>query len=325
MLLIDPPTCLGALLLALLVDAAIGDPAWLWRRIPHPVVVVGNLVARLDARWLHPGAPPAAQRRAGRNACLVVVALSALVALIVHLLITLFDHAWIVLGVVMSALIAGRDLHDHVRAVASGLERGLAEGRRAVAHIVGRDPDSLEEPGIARAAIESCAENFADGVVAPLFWGLVLGLPGMLVYKAINTADSMIGHRSPRHVHFGRFAARLDDAVNWLPARLCGVVLVAAATLLPGCDPGRGWRAMRRDAPHHRSPNAGWPEAAMAGSLGLRIAGPRRYAGEVVDDAWMGDGRAAATPADIRRALRLFLVANGLVFALIALALAALV
>jgi adenosylcobinamide-phosphate synthase len=170
---------------------------------------------------------------------------------------------------------------------------------------------------VARGGIESLAENFSDGVVAPAFWYILLGLPGMLAYKAINTLDSMIGHRSPRHLHFGRFAARLDDVANWLPARLSAVLLLSAALLLPGASAAGGWRTLD-DAPRHRSPNAGWPEAAIAGALGLRLAGPRRYAGETVDDAWMGNGRAAATPADISRALRLFVLACGLTGALLA-------
>jgi adenosylcobinamide-phosphate synthase len=218
---------------------------------------------------------------------------------------------WLSLGLAMSTLVAARGLYDHVSAVAAGLDQGLAEGRRAVAHIVGRDPASLDAHGVARAAIESTAENFADGVMAPLFWGVLLGLPGMAAYKAINTLDSMIGHRSPRYRHFGRFAARLDDLANWLPARLAAFLILAAALCLPGTTPRAGWRAMLRDAPRHRSPNAGWPEAAMAGALGLRLAGPRRYAGELVGDAWMGAGRAATTPNDIRRALRLFVLACG--------------
>ncbi len=209
----------------------------------------------------------------------------------------------------MSTLIAARGLYDHVAAVAAGLEQGLEGGRQAVAHIVGRDPASLDAHGVARAAIESTAENFADGVVAPLFWGVVLGLPGMAAYKAINTLDSMIGHRSPRYVHFGRFAARLDDVANWLPARLSALLILAAALCLPGTTPAAGWRAVWRDAPRHRSPNAGWPEAAMAGALGLSLAGPRRYAGELVDDAWMGAGRTAALTADVNRALRVFIIA----------------
>ena len=186
-----------------------------------------------------------------------------------------------------------------------------------MADIVGRDPASLDAHGVARAAIESTAENFADGVVAPLLWGVLFGLPGMAAYKAVNTLDSMIGHRSSRYLHFGRFAARLDDVANWLPARLSALLILGAALCLPGMTPGAGWRAMWRDASRHRSVNAGWPEAAMAGALGLRLAGPRRYAGELVDDAWMGNGPAAATSADIRRGLRVLILACGLAAALL--------
>jgi adenosylcobinamide-phosphate synthase len=204
---------------------------------------------------------------------------------------------------------AQRSLLAHVRAVADALDAGgLAAGRRAVAHIVGRDPEQLDEAGVVRAAIESLAENFSDGVVAPGLWGAVAGLPGMVAYKAVNTADSMIGHRTPRHEAFGWASARLDDLVN-LPASRLAALLVLIAAALGGADPAGAWQAVRRDARRHRSPNAGWPEAAMAGALGLRLAGPRIYAGVRVEDAWMGDGRAAATPSDLRRALRLYRIA----------------
>ncbi len=304
MLLIDPASVLKALLLALLLDALVGDPAWLYRRLPHPVVLIGRAIAWLERRWLDLEQPAAARRRAGRRLVRVIVVASALVGLGLQWLCLQAPQGWLVLGVVMSSLVAQRGLYDHVAAVAAGLEAGLAQGRRAVAHIVGRDPDQLDAAAVARAAIESTAENFSDGVVAPVFWGVLLGLPGMLAYKAINTADSMIGHRSPRYLDFGRFAARLDDGASWLPARLAALLILAAG-LGAGAAPAAGWRAMGRDAPHHRSVNAGWPEAAMAGCLGLRLAGPRRYGGEVVEDAWMGDGTPDASAADIRRALRL--------------------
>jgi len=312
MLLLDPLTLLPALVAALVLDALTGDPAWLWRRLPHPVVLIGRAIARLEARWLDPAAPAAILRGRGALASLAVVSAAFFAGWLLQGLVARLPLGWLWLGIAMSSLIAGRGLVEHVAAVARGLEQGLAAARRAVAQIVGRDPESLDAPAIARAAIESTAENFADGVVAPVFWALVLGPPGMLAYKAINTLDSMIGHRSPRYRDFGRFAARLDDVVNWPAARLAGLVILAAAALLRGHDPGAGWRAMWRDAPHHRSPNAGWPEAAMAGALGLRLAGPRRYAGEVVEDAWMGDGRAEATAADIQKALRLMVAASAL-------------
>jgi adenosylcobinamide-phosphate synthase len=323
MLLVDGIPLLAALLLALALDALFGDPDWLYRRLPHPVVLIGRATAWLEARWLDPAAPPAAQRRCGIATSLLVLAASTLAGLALQALCLRVPYGWLGLGLLMSSLLAFRGLHQHVAAVARGLERSLASGRRAVARIVGRDPLRLDRHGVARAAIESTAENFADGVLAPLFWGLLLGLPGILACKAINTQDSMIGHRSERYVHFGRFAARLDDLVNWLPARLAAFLLLAAALALPRMTPAAGWRALWRDAGHHRSPNAGWPEAAIAGCLGLRLAGPRHYGGEPVADAWMGAGRAAATPADIARALQLLAAATLLTGILLAAALAA--
>jgi adenosylcobinamide-phosphate synthase len=317
MLLTEPQLLLEALLLAVAVDAMFGDPSRLWRRVPHPVVAVGGVITALEARWLDLATSPAEQARRGRMISLLVIGASALACVAVQGLCARLPLGWVLLGLVMSTLLAARGLYDHVAAVAAGLGQGLAEGQTAVAHIVGRDPASLDAHGVARAAIESTAENFADGVVAPLFWGVLLGLPGMAAYKAINTLDSMIGHRSPRYLYFGRFAACLDDCANWLPARLAAFLILAAALCLPATTPGAGWRALWRNASRHRSPNAGWPEAAMAGALGLRLAGPRRYAGELVEDAWMGEGRAAATPTDIRRALRLYLLACGAAAALL--------
>jgi adenosylcobinamide-phosphate synthase len=304
MLLADPGILLRTLLLALLLDALIGDPAWLYRQVPHPVVLIGRAISWLEQRWLDPEQPPSKQRRAGRRLGLVIVLASVLTGLGLQWLCLSLPYGWLALGLLASSLLAQRGLYAHVAAVAAGLSLGLAVGRAAVAHIVGRDAENLDAPAVARAAIESTAENFADGVVAPLFWGVVAGLPGMLAYKAINTLDSMIGHRSERYVDFGRFAARLDDVASWLPARLAAL-LILTATLGSGATPAAGWRAMWRDAARHRSVNAGWPEASMAGCLGLRLAGPRRYGGEAIEDAWMGDGTPFATPADIRRALRL--------------------
>jgi adenosylcobinamide-phosphate synthase len=317
-LLIDPPLLFGALVLALAFDALLGDPKRLWERVPHPVAAMGRAIAWLERRWLDSQAPAADQARRGRAASMLVIGASALVALAVQELCIRLPLGWLLLNLAMSTLVAARGLYEHVAAVAAGLEHGLEHGRRAVAHVVGRDPASLDAHGVARAAIESAAENFADGVIAPLFWGVLFGLPGMAAYKAVNTLDSMIGHRSPRYLHFGRFAARLDDVANWLPARLSAFFILVAALCLPGATPAAGWQALWRDAARHRSPNAGWPEAAIAGALGLRLAGPRRYAGEAVDDAWMGTGRAAATATDIHRALRVFGLACGLTGALLA-------
>lgn len=248
------------------------------------------------------------RRMAGVLALLVLLGLTLAASLVLVTLCRLGGPLTLLpLALLASTLLAQRSLHEHVARVAEGLEQdGLAGGRKAVAMIVGRDPESLDEAGVARAAIESLAENFSDGVVAPAFWLGVGGLPGGALYKAINTADSMIGHRSPRHLAFGWAAARLDDLVNLPASRLTAFLLIAAAALDRDSDAGAARRAVRRDARRHRSPNAGWPEAAMAGALGLRLAGPRVYGAVRVEDGWMGDGRAEATAADIRRALRLY-------------------
>jgi adenosylcobinamide-phosphate synthase len=194
-----------------------------------------------------------------------------------------------------------------VAAVADGFRNGgLEGGRAAVSRIVGRNPATLDEPAVCRAAIESLAENFSDGIVTPAFWLLVGGLPGIALYKAVNTADSMIGHRTPRHEAFGWAAARLDDLVNLPGSRLSALAIMAGARLTPDASAGEAWRAVRRDAHRHRSPNAGWPEAAMAGALGLRLGGPRTYGAVRIEDAWLGPGRTAATPEDIRSALGLY-------------------
>ena len=300
-------------LAALLIDAATGDPPWLYRRVPHPVAMLGKLV-ELTERFLYTASPHWLCVLAG--AVTVVAVAGAGVAAgwsLDRFLVERWIHGWVLEAVVASTLLAFRGLHDHAGAVARGLERSLDAGRDAVSHIVGRDPASLDEAGVARGAIESIAENFSDGVVAPLFWYAIAGLPGLIAYKAVNTLDSMIGHRTERYRHFGTAAARLDDLVNWLPARLAGLYFVAAAFLLPGANGGLAWRVMIRDAGRHRSPNAGWQEAAVAGALGLALAGPRRYRHETVDDAWMGDGRDRLDAGDIRRSLHLYITAGTLV------------
>jgi len=292
---------------ALLLDRLIGDPPRLYRALPHPVAAMGGLVAYLDRRLNRSTDSAVKRRRAGAAVAVLVVAFAATAGLMIHGLVAMLPTPWAlsIEAVLASTLFAHRGLRDHVRAVGRALAQSLGEARLAVACIVGRDPASLDRAGVARAAIESLAENFSDGVVAPAFWYLLLGLPGLCAYKAINTLDSMIGHRTPRHQDFGRFAARLDDLANWLPARLSGLVFVAAAALTDGRAARRAWRGMRRDAPKHRSPNAGWQEAAVAGALGLALAGPRRYADRTIDDHWMGDGRRDADTDDIAAALAL--------------------
>lgn len=234
-----------------------------------------------------------------------IVACTALTAAINHVVPAPFNL--LLIGAAASTLIAQRSLYDHVAAVAGALEGpGIAEARRAVGQIVGRDTDALDESGVARAAIESLAENYSDGVVAPLFWLLVGGLPAAATYKAINTADSMVGHKSERYRAYGWAAARLDDLVNLPASRLSALFIIAASAVMPGADAGAALQAVTRDARRHRSPNAGWPEAAMAGCLGVRLAGPRTYGGTLVQDHWMGDGRDVTGAADVRHALAVY-------------------
>jgi adenosylcobinamide-phosphate synthase len=312
------PDTLLLLLAALVVEAIIGYPQRLYALIGHPVTWLGALISWLDRGLNREGASFATRKVAGVAALLILLAVTLTVALALTALCrTIGPLGLLPLAFLASTLLAQRSLFEHVAVVAEGLERGgLGEGRKAVAMIVGRNPESLDEAGVSRAAIESLSENFSDGVVAPAFWLGVAGLPGIALYKAINTADSMIGHRTPRHLAFGWASARLDDLVNLPASRLTALLLVAAAALDREADAGAALRAVRRDAGKHKSPNAGWPEAAMAGALGLRLAGPRVYGEVVVEDGWMGDGRAEATAADIRRALRLYRRACGLLWGL---------
>jgi adenosylcobinamide-phosphate synthase len=304
---------LALALLALVLEAAIGYPAALLAAIGHPVIWLGALVAWLDRRLNRESLTARRRRRNGVAALGILLAAAILPAVVAQaaLLSILPALAGLLLtGILASTLLAQRSLWRHVADVADGLEQGgLDGGRRAVSRIVGRNPDSLDEPAVVRAAIESLAENFSDGVVAPALWCGAFGLPGIAAYKAVNTADSMIGHRTPRHEAFGWAAARLDDLVNLPASRLAALWLILAALLQPGASAAGALRTVRRDAGKHRSPNAGWPEAAMAGALGLRLNGPRTYGTTRVEDHWMGDGRADASPADLRRALALYRLA----------------
>lgn len=264
------------LICAMLLDALLGEPRWLWGRLPHPAVLMGRAVGWLEAR-LNSGSA----RRAKGIAAMTVLALGA-----VGLGMILRLFGWPVEVVVVAVLLAQRSLVDHVRAVARALRMSVGEARRAVAMIVGRDTQDMEAPHITRAAIESAAENFSDGVIAPAFWFLVAGLPGLLLYKITNTADSMIGYRTDRFAAFGWAAARLDDVLNVIPARLSALLIAAAHRGM------RDWRAVVADARHHRSPNAGWPEAAMARALNVALSGPRSYDGTVQHFPWVhGRGR----------------------------------
>jgi adenosylcobinamide-phosphate synthase len=306
-------------LLAMLIELCVGYPAALLRAIGHPVMWIGRLIAALD-RLLNRETDDRYRRKAaGVIALVLTLGIVGIIAFIVERELLRLPFGLLAVAIVASSLIAQRSLYRHVADVAAALETcSIDAGRAAVGKIVGRDTAALDAAGVARAAIESLAENFSDGIVAPVFWLAIAGLPGAALYKAINTADSMIGHRTPRHEAFGWAAARLDDLVNLPASRLSALLLVIAAALSKDTSPAAAWRAVVLDASHHRSPNAGFPEAAMAGALGLALAGPRVYGGVTVDDATMGDGRRDATAADVRCALRLYRYADAILIALVA-------
>lgn len=295
---------------ALALDAVIGDPDWLWRRIPHPVAWIGAVIGWLDRLLNRDDWTPLQRKMAGVAAVIVLVCLAGIIGFFFAEVLRPITGGNLLLALIASILIAQHSLYQHVSRVRTAFASdGLSGARQAVSMIVGRDPDQLDEAGVSRAAIESAAENFSDGIVAPVFWLALFGLPGLLVYKAINTADSMIGHRSERYRWFGWAAARLDDLVNLVPARLSGLLIAIVSPFANGSI-ATSFGVMMRDAAHHRSPNAGWPESAMAGALGIALAGPRRYAEGLVNDPFLNAGaREAATPDDIRRALDLFAVA----------------
>ena len=295
---------------ALVLDALFGEMALLLRNALHPVVAIGRVVAVLDRRLNRPERGEAARFWRGVFTAACIALLAGGFGWLVAALVAGVPGGWLIEALLVAILLAQRSLFEHVAAVAKGLRRdGLAGGRAAIRHLVSRDPASLDEPGIARAALESLAENFADAVVAPVFWYAVAGLPGICACKAINTADSMIGYRTNKYRAFGKAAARLDDAVNWIPARLAALVTVIAAALT-GNDARRAIRVVRRDARTHASPNAGWPEAAFAGALGLALGGPRSYPGEGTTEHWIGgDGKRRYGPKGIARGLRLYVAA----------------
>ncbi len=303
---------------ALIIERIFGYPDWLFRRIGHPVTWIGGLISRLDTNWNREEDDFARRRRNGILTLLVLLGTVIVVALALEYGLLFLPFGPILLALVAASLPAQKSLEQHVAAVATALRSGgLEAGRKAVSMIVGRDPEKLDEAAVCRAAIESLAENFSDGVVAPAFWMGIGGLAGGAAYKAANTADSMIGHRSPRHEAFGWAAARFDDVINLPASRLSALLFVAAAFFIPNASPKDAMKAIFRDARHHRSPNAGWPEAAMAGALGIALAGPRSYGGQMIEARFMGaGGRTELTHEDIVRALKLARVADGLLISL---------
>jgi adenosylcobinamide-phosphate synthase len=301
---LDP---LVLLTMALGIDLLLPGRDQLFRLLPHPVAMMGWLIGFLDRKLNRDYR--STMDRAIRGAVVVLFCIALALAISWGVLWVGRQHpyGWALEEVMLVLLLAQHSLYAHVRAVRRALEKGgLDAGRAAVSRIVGRDPTQLDVHGVARAAIESCAENFSDGVVAPVFWYLLFGLPGIMVYKTVNTLDSMIGHKTERHTAFGFVAAKLDDLLNLVPARLSGLILVIAALFVPTAKPLAAMNTIARDATKHRSPNAGWPEAAAAGALGLALSGPRFYSEGPANDPWLGSGRAQATPADIGRMLYLY-------------------
>ena len=313
--------------LALIVERGAGYPKPLYKKIGHPVEWIGALISKLETELNHHSPSPMrpAWEKAGEGtnlkmrgivAVVLLLAVVGIPAFIVSRLLQNLSFGWIIEALLATTLIAQHAMQEHVGAVVKGLNMSLDEGRKAVSMIVGRDPRELDESAVSRAALESLAENTSDGIVAPALWFALLGLPGIALYKAINTADSMIGHKSERYLEFGWAAARLDDLVNLPASRLSGLLFAAAAAW---SDQQRGigaLRAMWRDASKHQSPNAGWPESALAASLAVKFGGPRSYDGEMVDLPWMGDGREVLTRDDISKGLRLYATAMTMLFAL---------
>ncbi|AOF91837.1 adenosylcobinamide-phosphate synthase CbiB [Sinorhizobium sp. RAC02] len=313
------------LFLALVLDRLVGDPDRIWRRVPHPVVLFGRAIGVMDKLFNGKRLSAETKRFNGAAGIAALLAASFFLGFLMHRLLAPLGIFGVAIEIVVVAIfLAQKSLHDHVRAVSTGLKRGgLDGGRHAVSMIVGRDPATLDEPAVCRAGIESLAENFSDGVVAPALWYALLGLPGLFAYKMLNTADSMIGHKNAKYLDFGWASARLDDLANWPAARL-SIFFIAAGAFL-----AKGRRAARaaigtalRDAGLHRSPNSGWPEASMAGALGIGLAGPRIYGGARVDEPMMNaSGRTVATVADIDLSLRIFSLACAALAGAVALAL----
>ena len=306
-------TCFIILLIALVLDWYIGEPDFLWSRLPHPVALFGKAVSFVDRNFNTEEKNAETRYKAGALSIAALIILSAAFGIVLEILFSQIQPLGYLLEVlIVFSLLAQKSLFDHVRAVATGLrENGLDGGRDAVAMIVGRDPDLLDRDGVCRAAIESLAENFSDGVLAPAFWYLIFGLPGIIVYKMINTADSMIGYKSEKYLDFGRSAAQIDDLANWLPARISAFVISIAVFLLKGLGAMQNSLATAfRDSGLHRSPNAGWPEAAMAGAAEIALGGPRIYSHETVEQAWINsNGKRVLDIADIENCLRIFSLA----------------
>lgn len=309
-------TALWILCVALIIDALFGEPRRLWSRVPHPVVLLGKIIDSADNALNDPSFPPHRRRRDGLFLIFLLCVSCFTFGLITTMFLYSIPFGWAIEALIVSVFIAQRSLYDHVVAVYKELkDNDLSAARQAVSMIVGRRTGNLDEAGVSRATIESLSENFSDGVIAPAFWYMIFGLPGLLVYKAVNTADSMIGHRSEKYEDFGRASAKFDDVLNLIPARLTGFLIVITAMLFKDYRGKKSLDIMWRDSKKHRSPNAGWPEAAMAGAIDVALAGPRLYEEELVADPFVNEsGSHDAGAADIARALMVYLKAAALFF-----------
>ncbi len=301
------------LLSALVLDWFFGEPDFLWSRLPHPVVLFGKAVSFADNRLNIPTDSDAVQFRKGSLAIALLIVCALVAGLTLQWIVDVISLPGLLLElIIVMVLLAQRSLHDHVCAVATGLrENGLEGGRAAVAMIVGRDPQTLDASGVSRAAIESLAENYSDGVVAPVFWYAIFGLPGIIVYKMVNTADSMIAYKNEKYLWFGRTAAQIDDLVNWVPARLSALLIACAGGVVSGIDRAKqSTLCAFRDSGLHGSPNAGWPEGAMAGALDVALGGPRNYGEEqVVQSHINAGGKHKLGIKEIDEALQVFAIA----------------
>jgi adenosylcobinamide-phosphate synthase len=292
--------------LALALERQVGYPQKLVATIGHPVMWFGKLISFCETRLNTTERTPAQRKLAGIVALGLLLLAVLIVTVGIRTVLSWIPFGWLIEMLLATAFLAQKELGRAVTAVSEALRTSLDAGREAVSHVVGRDPQALDESGVARAAIETLAESTSDGVVAPWIFLLLFGLPGISLYKAVNTADSMIGHLDDRYRDYGWAAAKLDDVLNWIPARLSAMLITAACFFVPGASPGKAWAIARRDAPRHDSPNAGWPEAAFAGALNFRLGGSRAYNGEMIDLPAFGDGKSELGPSDILLALLLY-------------------
>ncbi len=311
-------TCLIVTALALVLERRLGYADWLVPRFGHPVVWIGNLISWLEARLNIADQADDQRRFKGLVMLGVVLAVVGTLTIGLMLALRLLTYGWVLEALIATSLLCQKELGQRVQEVADGLDTDVQQGRDAVAHLVGRDTKTLDESEVSKAAIETLAENTSDGIIAPAFWMMIGGLPGAALYKAINTCDSMVGYHNARYGAFGWASAKLDDLVNLVPARLTGLLFTLATFSISPKRAARAWSAMWRDASKHASPNAGWPEAAMAGALDVSLGGPRTYEGAVTELPYMGDGDKPITPGTIRQALGLYHLMLGFFAVLIA-------